>query len=619
MNKFNLLVETVSEQVSDYYEFDENIAKLMMSLENDEITKQMTSEDWKNILKMCQSFKNIELLVAVLMCEDTPKDIRKEVYNFLPIDRKFEALKSEYIDEELYMSVLEHYMDYENDFYDVLKFEGHTFSNKVLNSLCMEEPRLLNFLEYLPFGFLKNNDMNGIIEEMLDSDGDAFYFEDGILPENFTSLIIANQHLSDDIKEQAFEKGYNPDFLMRELTYDNRLPEKIATEIYRSCADYIFDVEHDSKSEYEDADWMISKLINMKSLPLPCQIDFIHRQKSQPNIETKTLPTLLASDGTSSIIRKDALKINQKKIDQMVMVNKGKISEETLDELSKSIPPLNMIPTYMWSTTNFKISDIVAQKFTKTIDESAHRIALSSIFSERKTDESIIERCKNPQWKEEYNFIKDFKTIVKNTIYKPNQKAVMMYALDVIVDKNSPNLRYSDLQTDIAKIMFDIINEHKFDWLLMSNEEFKQFKAEMKDLTKQYSEYRDITDNLLERARENNKLYSILVKYPKLFSITTASLFSFDVVDKFDNKELYNLSEKELAGFTKDVKNINNKFLNNKVKTEIEDYIQWNIYNFPNKASVAIYKFADLYNTIVELKKDMSEKLTKNTKEEPER
>lgn len=618
MSKYKKLVETVNENIESSYKFNEETARLMLSLEDEEVTKNMTLEDWENVRKICQTSKSIELSVAVLMCEDVPQYIRLEVYKMLPPENKFEALKSDYINEDIYGDIIEYFFDYDNEFFDIVKFEGHTFSNKVINTLCEEDSRFLNFLDYMPFGLIRNDDMNPLIEEMLSGENNEYFFGDVNIPEAFTSTIILNRYLSDEIKEKAFECGYDPEYLMREFTYNDRLSDKMATEIYRACADYIFDVEHDSKSEYDDADSIICKLINMKSLPLPCQVDFVYRQRYQPKLETRALPILLASENASSAIMRDALKINQKKINEMVIVNKGKINEETLDELSRSIPPMNMIPTFMWSTTNFKINDIVAQKFIKTIDESAHRIALSSIFSERKTDDAIIRKCKNVQWKEEYSFIRDLKTAVKKSIYKENQKAIMMFALDAIVDKNSPNMRYSSLQTNIAKAMFDIINEHKFDWLLTSNEELRELKTELKNLTKQYPEYKDITDHLLERAQENNKLYSILVKYPKLFSIKDPSHFSFSAVDKFDNKELYELSEKELSEFEKDVKNINNSFLNDKIKTEIEDYLEWNIYNFQHKTSIGIYKFADLYNTVTELqnKKDMSKNISE--KEEVE-
>ena len=206
---------------------DEKIMNLIFEVRNDEKTSGYKLEDWMSVCNFANENDCLPLKIAILKSKNVTTSATHKIMDSLDYDEKYYTFLSNVVDVDITMKLLDTYNM--KEIFDFLYSYGEHFSQTSIGHLCNLNENLLKKMDYYPYRLMdKNCPMTKHLEEIL-KDDNRRWFKDGV-PEKLTSAIASNQNIPENIRNQAFEKGY---ILLDIYNFTNEMVE----EIYKTCAE----------------------------------------------------------------------------------------------------------------------------------------------------------------------------------------------------------------------------------------------------------------------------------------------------------------------------------------------------------------------------------------------
>lgn len=600
---------------NDNIDFDETIAEMLVILEDYEATKHTVPLFWQNLIEICENSKNIPLMLAIMKNPNAPTICTDEISTmhdgeFLPYTVVSENITSNILANIMYKIGID-------GMKGMLEYDGESFSRKSIDLLCKLPQASLEEMEYYPFAFVnKNCDTYDLLSDMIENENDKYF--KGEVPTDFLYYIARNSDLDDDIRNQAFDKWYTPEDLYN-------ITMHMAKEIYKSCAETIFDFVPETKEDKEaqgQADTIINSMVVSNQLPMSCRLDFMKRLASVPNQKLYSTESILMSDNNQSVIMETALEIPSKTIFDTVERNRPLLTESTISEMLRKKYPEEIMGSFISSTLRHTSQPSTVKKFLKK-DTTIVEIALmSSYHTLPKVLDMLIKANQERTIKKvEVDYLRKVRDFIFENFLMPEAQNLMNNVVYHMIT-NSELYKVSNayqMPNTSAKRLLDEVSNSK-EWCRIPDDKIDGLRALFNDLKAEYPKYKEATTNIVSDIEIAYKKSQLPNKYPYIFSkplyeqkASTSwwkvSYFDGTVFPHINFNAMKKWKKEDMQGFIEEVKQCNDLA----TLTALLNVIKNNISNRElltlDEVHKNIYKFADLYNAI-------SEQITKTRQRE---
>lgn len=600
---------------NDNIDFDETIAEMLVILEDYEATKHTVPLFWQNLIEICENSKNIPLMLAIMKNPNAPAICTDEISTmhngeFLPY-----TVVSEHITSNILANVM--YKIGIDGMKEMLEYDGESFSCKAIDLLCELPFSPLNQMEFYPFAFInKNCNIYESLPDIIENENDKYFR--GEVPANLLYYVARNNDLSDDIRNQAFDKGYTPEDL-----YD--ITMHMAKEIYKSCAETIFDFTPETKEDKEaqgQADTIINSMVVSNQLPMSCRLDFIKRLSSVPNQKLYSTESILMLDNNQSAIMEAALEIPSKTIFDTIKRNRALLTERTISEMLRTKYPEEIMDTFISSILRHTSQTSTIKKFLKK-DTTVFEIALmSSYHTLPKTLDMLIKANQERTIKKvEIDYLRKVRDFIFSNFSMPEAQNLMnnvVYHMIVNSELYRVSNAYQMPNTPAKRLLEEVSNSKE--WCRIPDDKIEGLRALFNDLKTEFPKYKEATMNIVSDIEVAYKKSQLPNKYPYIFSKPLyeqkantnwwkVSYFDGTVFSHINFDAMKKWKKEDMQEFIKEVKQCNDLA----TLTALLNVIKNNISNRElltlDEVHKNIYKFADLYNAI-------SEQITKTRQRE---
>ncbi len=540
---------------------DEKIMNLIFEIKNDEKTSGYKLEDWMSVCNFANENDCLPLKIAILKSKNVTTSATHKIMGSLDYDEKYYTFLSNVVDVDITMKLLDTYNM--KEIFDFLYSYGEHFSQTSIGHLCNLNENLLKKMDYYPYRLMdKNCPMIKHLEEIL-KDDNRRWFKDGV-PEKLTSAIASNQNIPEDIRNQAFEKGY---ILLDIYNFTNEMVE----EIYKTCAESLFMISSENQENYQELKDEIheelSFLMKNNFLSESHQIDFIEQTRCSPRYHNPTFDCIVTTTPHTDVLKR-ALYISDMNVLNKIS-NNDYIKCDVIKSALSVASSRQLDRAYITAVFNSATDLELARTFFMHGDTSIYRAILTSCRTSDMVSDYVVKATKNNQHNEEFKFLRDLRTVVAGAISDPNRQLIMNYTmLEIFKNEKDIDAQRAALnsKTSTHRLISELKRELPSQWFPMEYNEFKLLRDTMNRLSEKYPKYKFICDDILIKLDNLENDIKIVKKYPEIFTINSnernhiAERLPFSEIN-IDN--LINLPEDKKKKFIEDIKINNNKDLDN--------------------------------------------------------
>lgn len=615
--KYHNFIKTINSNFSYEIIYNKEIIDEIIAFNDVEKVSQYSSAKWAELFSLFVKSDINELsfglLAKMVQSEYMPQEFFTDFIDYVDVNCLDILLTSEYVPD----CVIAEIINLIPNFPDILYRNGYNFSQNVFEYLIVtleyEDMKKLNFL---PFMFLTLDTATEMkLFDILDGKKNLYY--DSELDDNFTSAICANENLFDEIRNKAFDMGYNPSIIQN---YTKHMIE----EIYKTYADVIFEItpiDNDEIGVVFKAQEILFKLSYRNLLPESCQIDFVSRYKDNCIEQAERVLEAILYNTTSDAVLQETLNTTEK-VFSMLLKNKfGGLTEEICkkdNEMKKTIVKNGLSKLYkpfMFSVFERKFSPDTLKYFSsRGIYYVPEAIMLSNKISEK--DEHDL--LSNSLCEEDYlhlDLLRKLKHTLNEVFDNPNKEKILMFAENEFLKQEKISDAYDKPEIKCREYLSEKINNYRpYKWYPIKENEYQKLKTKISEFKEEYSsidkpinliKMLESVEKRLDKVYEASKLSE---KYPDIFitnydlsTPTTTDTLHCVPYDEIDVEKLLSLSDEKLKELMEDVKRYSNPNICNNITRTIITHCNAS-YDFYTQYKIAemLYKLNDFFNVCCE-------------------
>lgn len=615
MNKYQKFLDTVEEEyLFETDGFSESLVKLIIELENDNITKSYTKTEWDGIVKLAEINPIPALLIPVFKSPNLPKEYFEKLYNLT--EESTTDIIPFFSEQVPQTKVRDLFELYDFKLQDILDEFSDNFSQKTISDLCKQlSEDELNDINFTPYRYVKPDKLlSDKISDMIENKDNIYFKEEA--PEKFLNAIINNENISEKIRNKAFSKGYNPNAIYKTT-------EQMQIELYKSYADAIFETENqDSDTMYNvrKSASMIQYRLSKNQLPECCQLDFINRLIKCSDIDSDKLNILtsIIQNTKEPFILRQALKIKHPDIVNIILLNRETITGDIQEEIATIKPFKEMAKHIIYSCFYKEPSANILKECLYLNDEYLNKALMVS--QKVSIDNSLISRVYDKD-KAELRYLKSLKDAVNGFSF-PNSQKILCFAIKKLLDRDYAQHRYNVENCEALNNVNSLFAPHG--WFAINKEEYIALKEWIIESKENFPSYKFITNRIEDILEDVYSVSWFVKKYPKIFIIKDIAKEKASALrcntnclgvlpcNKINCKELYNLSTEEMSEFINDLTKIDNQDLYKEIKSQIITVCNAPHLSQQNETFKRIYKLVDLFNFCNEKIIDIEKENLKN-------
>lgn len=596
---FSALQTAIEENGYTYVEnINPEIAELMVKFENIGSIgiEEHETDKWKDFLRLCGLHD--ELRIRALKTP-MPEKFLRELYTSLNrYDKEVifsnPSLTQEtlgFVIDDLKAGKIKELFDYEKDIF-------HQNTLQLMAKMDINKQAELDFMHYeLVF---PDVDLRRKIWQTL-NDIDKEWFGDEI-PEKFTTSIINNPKMDDEVRFLAFKKSFSP-YEITNTTKD------IAKGIYTLCADVIFDSNEEFKNTdaQKDADVYILNMVKRNQLPESCQIDFIERYLNNPQPNTQRALFSIIESTNQNYVLQQALRLPNPR--KYLISTNDNIDCDTLRVLMSMDIKHNLKRGFTKMALNRNIDYDIAEEFIDMQDHEVNTSLVVSYNSGERLAKLVVDKTKDLELKNMLQAIFDMRETAFENFSQPHGKH-MMYMLAHSLLSNSI---YKKCSTEIN----DALNVNdKNTWNRITGKEYVLLNHQIQEMKVKYPQFNKTWDFILNRAERIHTSEKLYNKYPEVFNSENSS---YDIPsDKiyYNIENLMHLSMDEMDEMGKDIINVRDRFMLYRFKLQMLSYLD-DLHSYKSdEIYLATYKLCNLYNAIEKREQELIQEFSKEREEE---
>ena len=601
--KYNNWVRMIYDNYFPPLKFDVDIAKEISFLRDDAIVKTYDENKWNSLIDIASEKESAALVLALVNCKHFNEECFNKLYKKLDDKLLNCLLTSEYVPDDIIKDITTKIIDK-----DRLETEGKDYSQKVINFLCTNP--LLTKYNYLPLKYLdKSSEIAKHLSEYLENQD--FFKED--VPYDFVLNIAQNEKLTDNIRDKAFDIGYDPE------TIDN-MTNYMRKEQYKMCADTLFDCSLDINNNQDkkilDAVY-INRVWDIKNLPESCQLDFIDRYFNR-NIDNKYIENILTNmlryTEEPNVLVYAINKLHSTHlIKNGIMKNARILTDSVIKEMLKIIPAQDTVLAFTQSLFHNQYSDTIFHIFLNSVNDiNMNRAMIASVYT---TPNQIDMLMSDKRIKAKYKKVFEYlgfvrKYCLKSLPVKKSEK-ILMKATQLFVN--------NETDTEMTENKYVLCNKLNVSeqWFALKPAEYEILKEMFKELKDNFPNFTHITNKLEEKTNRVYKQSEFVFKYPNIFTTDYNYTQKFPVpFSFFDVEKLCDMNENERNEFIKDLSmleagdSIASYIISQLDKKFYE--LHFSSFNSHNELNL-IYRLVDVYNTALEIYDKQYEKEIQQT------
>lgn len=529
----------------------EDLLKIIKNLENQEITKNYNEKDWEKLFDYFSNNICPALILALINSPHLPETFHQKIYEKIcdDADINFLPLFSEYTPNFIIKDIC---YTWDAGLSTILADYYSNIPNNNIRQVCdIIDSKTINN-NYLAYKFLEPNLSDALkILRMIENENQE-YFDDNTKYELFLTHIINNKMMPDEIRNNAFEKGYIPNALICN-------DEFVISKLYKMYADTFFELD---KYDTENLNSLITakrkilSWIKQKKLPTSCQIDFINRIKNLPKREDYKLEIIkeIISKTQDLHILRSVLSLNNKDLNKQLLTNKY-ISGDILNALRDDFSLQDLAGTFI-RTVFYNSFSLATNKSFLTINNEYLTFAVLASVNTGCAENYVIP-YKNIKNKEEQDYLNKLKFLITGNIKYPLCQKIICYATKLILD-NEYSIKKVGANW-LRKELYDTLNDFSPDeWTAVNDREYEELKFIFTKLSKDFPTFSKITEEMFCKLERVKKVSELCLKYPNIFKQNKINSPE-DIGNSYELKTIhcipcYNIDVNEISFMTNEEK-----------------------------------------------------------------
>lgn len=592
--------------------FDEELTKTILKLEDESNTSKYNNRDWDMLFKIAEETESPALFISLFNCPYLPESYFIKLFEITPPDCEIFPLFSEYVPDYVIDKI---YNINIFTFDEILLEAGDTFSQKTMHYLCNLPESDLKNLKYLPFRFVNPDEkMLYKIKNMMKEKSEDPYIEK--IDESFFTEIINNKYLDGSIRNDAFDKKYNPADIIEGTEY-------ITKELYKLYADTIFELEPapDNEELMRQVSLKISQSAMAGKLPESVQVDFLNRALQNQDANINVVSDIAYYTNSPEVLEIATLH-KSPIVKDCILKNPKYVNENAMSELLKGTSVYNLTKCYLTAVFYNDFSYSIHDLFIDKDDQFINRAIISSMNS--CVDNPVLSATMKKSYHNELRYLYDFKRILELFPKQQSQK-FLSYLSGLLLEENAE--KYPGARGDRIALQDALNSVDPNKWDAISKAEHTVLMEKIEVLKKRYPQFNHHTTILESKIEETYKASKIVFKYPKIFNrkeyiphpTMTYHPHLTDVrhipCHHINVKEIYNLSSEDMEEFKRDCLKFEKPNMLNEINTAITNSCDLH-HNDQALIFKRIYKLTDLYNAIDEKIQDLEFSLSQPEIEE---
>ena len=519
-----------------------------------------------------------ELRVALIKANLTNENLKK-IYNMLRRhERQVVFLNPHLTIEQIDFLIKDIKPKTVKEYFDS---KENCFHNNTLELIAKLDVKTQEKLDFLHLQHIEPSDeLEKEIYNILANNKEKWF--KGEVPETFTTAIINNPKFSTTTREVAFRNAYNLNNIMDTT-------EEISKEIYRMCAETLFDI---SESELDgpilkiQADNKIKHLMLNNILPESCQIDFITRFAGSESFKyDKALLAILENTNSNFVLQKSLELI---KSNYYIIQNNPHLSPETFRFLTKYRDGLALKRGFCAMAIRRRVDEDICEDMIK-LKNNEINVSLASSFQQSDgLKENILNNTRDEEMKKIIGLIYELKDSFYTLLTRHHAEQITyLTSLYLMKHSNKLSIGYSDL-SDALKVS----GENK--WNRITLKEHKRLNTILQKIKEKYPEYNKTWEYI---EKTNNTIYhneKMFNQFPTIFNDSHPIQQNIC----FNIENLLKLNEDEMNTLINYIDKSQDGNLLYHLKCEI--LMHFDEYTILNQDDlfINVYKLCDVYNAI---------------------